>query len=149
MFFEMRTWLLVCAMLGSCAMSWSQSLPADAVVLGNNIGFESLTESQVRQYMRGELSRWKGGSNLSVTVVLPSIRLQECSRTAQFLVNSPRPASLQKYWLGLVFEGRAKAPVFTSSQAEIVDELISRPGAIAIVYGIDAPEEYVIQVVKE
>ena len=132
------------------AMSgWSQTLPEGAVVIGNEIGLEQVTASDVRRAMRGELNRWKGGSDLSVTVVLPSTRLPECVATANFLVNSPRPAALQKYWLGLVFEGRAKAPVFGRSQQDVLDAVMATPGSIALVYGIAVPREYVIQVDRE
>ena len=136
-------------MLALSMSGWSQSLPPDAVIVGNNTGFEQLTEAQVRRYLRGEVSRWQGGSDLSVTVVLPSTKLPECTATAQFLVNAPRPASLQKYWLGLVFEGRAKAPIFAQSQQDVLDAVKGRPGALGIVYGISVPEEYRIQVVRE
>jgi len=141
--------LLIGTMLAMSMGGWSQSLPSDAVIVGNNTGFEQLTEAQVRRYLRGEVSRWQGGSDLSVTVVLPSTKLPECTATAQFLVSSPRPASLQKYWLGLVFEGRAKAPIFGQSQQDILDAVMSRPGALGIVYGISVPEEYRIEVVSE
>jgi hypothetical protein len=141
--------LLIGTMLAMGMGGWSQSLPPDAVIVGNNTGFEQLTETQVRKYLRGEISRWQGGSDLSVTVVLPSTKLPECTATAQFLVSSPRPASLQKYWLGLVFEGRAKAPIFGQSQQDILDAVMSRPGALGIVYGISVPEEYRIEVVSE
>lgn len=136
-------------MLAMSMSGWSQSLPPAAVIVGNNIGFEQLTEAQVRRCLRGEVSRWTGGSDLSVTVVLPSTRLPECEATAQFLVSSPRPASLQKYWLGLVFEGRAKAPIFGQSQQDVLDAVLDKPGALGIVYGIYVPEEYRIEVVRE
>lgn len=136
-------------MLAMSMSGWSQSLPPAAVIVGNNIGFEQLTEAQVRRCLRGEVSRWTGGSDLSVTVVLPSTRLPECEATAQFLVSSPRPASLQKYWLGLVFEGRAKAPIFGQTQEDVLDAIKSKPGAVGIVYGISVPEDLRIQVVRE
>lgn len=129
--------------------SWGQTLPADAIVIGNQTGFESISEKQLRLFMRGELQRWKGGSDLSVTVVLPSTKLPEAVPTSEFLVNSARPASLQKYWLGLVFEGRAKAPIFGQTQDEILRAVMDRPGSIAIVYGIDVPNSYVIRVTKQ
>ena len=129
--------------------SWGQTLPEGAVVIGNNIGLESMTSGDVRQAMRGELNRWKGGSDLSVTVVLPSTKLAECVATAEFLVNSPRPAALQKYWLGLVFEGRAKAPVFGQTQQDVLEAVMAKPGSIALVYGMDVPRQYVIQVNPE
>jgi len=146
----MRAFLLLIGTMLALGMSgWTQSLPPDAVIVGNNTGFEQLREAQVRRYLRGEISRWQGGSDLSVTVVLPSTKLPECTATAQFLVNTPRPASLQRYWLGLVFEGRAKAPIFAQSQQDVLDAVKDRPGALGIVYGISVPEEYRIQVVRE
>lgn len=129
--------------------NWGQTFPADAIVIGNQTGFESISEKQLRLFMRGELQRWKGGSDLSVTVVLPSTKLPEAVPISEFLVSSARPASLQKYWLGLVFEGRAKAPIFGQTQDQILKEVMERPGSIAIVFGIDVPKSYVIQVTKE
>ena len=86
---------------------------------------------------------------MSVTVVFPSVRLPECSKTAQFVVNSSRAATLQKYWLGLVFEGRAKAPIFGQTQVDVLEAVMSKPGAIGIVYGMEVPAQYVIQVTAE
>ena len=56
-----------------------QSVPEGAVIIGNEIGVKELSTREVRQYMRGESSRWKGGSDYSVTVVLPSTKLPECA----------------------------------------------------------------------
>ena len=126
-----------------------QSVPEGAVIIGNEIGVKELTTKEVRQYMRGESSRWKEGSDYSVTVVLPSTKLPECVPTSEFLVNSSRPSSLQKYWLSLVFEGRAKAPVFGQTQDGVLREVMAKPGAIGIVFGMDVPEEYVIAVVPQ
>ena len=150
MFFDMRAIIILLGLaLMSNAEMWAQNLPEGAVVIGNNIGFESLTQAQVRSVMRGESNRWKGGSDLSVTVVLPSTKLPECVPTSKYLVNSDRPAALQKYWLTLVFEGRAQAPVFGQSQEDMVEAVRNKPGAISIVYGMDVPRDLVIQVAEE
>lgn len=139
--------LFLWAAVGST--SWAQTLPPGAVVVANESGVDGVTTAELRKLMRGELKRWKNGSDLSVTVVLPSTKLPECVDISQFLVNSSRPASLQKYWLSLVFEGRAVAPVFARTQAEILSEVIAKPGAIGVVIGLDVPRQWILPVIEE
>lgn len=149
MYSDMKAHFLFWVFMTLGGLVYGQSLSSDAVVIGNETGFNSLSEKQVRTVMRGESTRWRGGSGLSVTVVFPSVRLPECSKTAQFVVNSSRAATLQKYWLGLVFEGRAKAPIFGQTQEDVLEAVMSKPGAIGIVYGMEVPAQYVIQVTAE
>jgi hypothetical protein len=41
--------------------------------------------------------------------------------------------AMQRYWLGLVFQGRASAPVFVDSAAEVLSYVQEHPGAIGMV----------------
>ncbi|MGB1385180.1 MAG: hypothetical protein ACPG66_02120 [Flavobacteriales bacterium] len=127
----------------------AQTFPADATVVANNPGVRSLTEAQVRAYMRAEQGRWQVGEKQSVTVVLHStspVTAEQCAKTARFTVNSDRPATLQKYWLGLVFEGRAAPPVFVKSEEELIAVVRRTPGAIGLVYGTPVPADLKVEV---
>jgi hypothetical protein len=73
----------------------------------------------------------------------------ESSQTAQFVVNSPRFAVLQKYWLGKVFEGRANPPIFVRSQDELVEVVSRTPGSIGLLFNVDSQSGLRIEIDEE
>ena len=132
-----RILLLTCWVWGAVAVQAQLAMPRSTpvnltglVVIGNVEGLQRLDASEVRRVFRGEQSLWRGG--VAVTVVLPSPRSPfiEVVSTGVFGLSK---AAMQRYWLGLVFQGRAAPPV----QLETADEMIAfvrrTPGAIAIV----------------
>ena len=134
-----RWWilLLACWVWGAVSAQAQLAMPRTTpvkldglVVIGNVEGVQRLDPSEVRRVFRGEQSLWRGG--IAVTVVLPSPRSAfiETVSTGVFGLSK---AAMQRYWLGLVFQGRAAPPV----QLETADEMIAfvrrTPGAIAIV----------------
>ena len=127
----------------------AQSLPSNVQVVGNDIGTRELSVKELRRARRGETSFW-AGSKKAVTVVLPAKSMEaESSQTAQFVVNSPRAAVLQKYWLGKVFEGRANSPIFVRSQAELEEVVARTPGAIGLLFNFQCDPSFRIQVKEE
>jgi hypothetical protein len=58
--------------------------------------------------------------------------------------------AMQRYWLGLVFQGRASAPVFVDSAAEVLSYVRDHPGAIGMVpMGTkEIPDQLLIKVVR-
>jgi hypothetical protein len=40
---------------------------------------------------------------------------------------------MQRHWLALVFQGRARAPVFLDSVAAIIDYVRNTPGAVSMI----------------
>lgn len=146
----MRKTLII--MLFASLWGWTahaQTLADNARVIGNELGASELTVKDLRRAMRGEFALWPN-SKKSVTVVLHAMSMaEECGQTAQFVVRSPRPAVLQKYWLGKVFEGRANPPVFVRSESELIEEVASTPGAVGIVYNAIPPANLRIQVIQE
>ena len=127
------------SLLLSLAVFWglslhAQTLPSGARVIGNDIGASELSVKELRRALRGEVSLWPD-SKKSVTVVFHAMSMEEeCSQTAEFVVSSSRPAVLQKYWLGKVFEGRANPPIFVRSEAELIDVVTTTPGSIGLLY---------------
>lgn len=99
-------------------------------VLANVRGVESLTRAEVVQLLRGERALWAGGT--AVTVVLPSARSPFIDRVAREVFGLSR-AGLQRYWLSLVFQGRATPPVQYESAEEMAAFVRRTPGAIAVV----------------
>lgn len=143
---DMKKLLSTFIVLLTLTISYGQTLAPDAQIIANDIGMEDITLSQLRGALRGELSQWP--SKHPVMVVLHSTSLDECSLTASFVVNSPRPSTLQKFWMGLVFGGRATPPVFAKSQKELIETIQSTPGSLGLVYGVNPPQDLII-LIKE
>lgn len=104
--------------------------PTDLVVLANNTGLAELDSAGLRSVFRGERSQWP--SERRVTVVLPSSRADFAGTIARMLFQSS-PGGMQRFWLALVFQGRAAPPIFVDSVEEMVSYVRRTPGAIALV----------------
>ena len=125
------------------------ALPAQAPafpgfeVVANESGVTSLTAAEVRGIFRGDRALWATGQ--AVTVVLPSGRAAYADDFSRRVLGMPREA-MQRYWLALVFQGRASPPVHLGGAAEIVAYVERTPGAIAVVPSGTAPRALVIPV---
>jgi ABC-type phosphate transport system substrate-binding protein len=112
-------------------VTFSQQVSLDGLsLMGNKTGLVSVNRKQLNGIFRGNQSIWK--TNEQVIVVMPSSKAEFADQFAKSVLQMSHSA-LQKYWLALVFQGRANAPVFLNSSAEIIDYVKKNPGAIAIV----------------
>jgi ABC-type phosphate transport system substrate-binding protein len=122
--------LFVCFILFQ-TVTYSQQVSLDGLsLMGNKTGLVSVNRKQLNGIFRGNQSIWK--TNEQVMVVMPSSKAEFADQFAKSVLQMSHSA-LQKYWLALVFQGRANAPVFLNSSAEIVEYVKKNPGAIAIV----------------
>lgn len=111
--------------------TFSQQLSLDGLLLiGNQTGLISINRKQMNGIFRGTQSIWK--SKEQVIVVMPSSKADFAEQFASSVLQMSHSA-LQKYWLALVFQGRANAPVFLNSSSEIIEYVKKNPGAIAVV----------------
>ena len=109
--------------------AWPERQPTDFVILANSTGLTELDSASLRAVFRGERTQWP--SDRRVTVVLPSSRAGFAESVARTLFRNS-PGGVQRYWLALVFQGRAAPPVFVDSAEETVAIVRRTPGAIAI-----------------
>ena len=116
-------------MLVLCSGLVQAQLPEGFIVVGNKTGLKSITKKQLAGVFQGSQSLWKTGEQ--VIVVMPSAKSEFGSLFSEKILKMTYPA-LQKFWLSLVFQGRASAPVFLNSNAEIMDYVRRNPGAIAV-----------------
>lgn len=122
--------LFVCFILFQ-TVTFSQQVSLDGLsLMGNKTGLVSVNRKQLNGIFRGNQSIWK--TNEQVIVVMPSSKAEFADQFAKSVLQMSHSA-LQKYWLALVFQGRANAPVFLNSSGEIIDYVKKNPGAIAIV----------------
>lgn len=92
-------------------------------------GLEFLSSKEVVQIFRNGRSLWASGEK--VIIVLPSNKSKMAETVAKNLYGGS-VTSMQKFWLALVFQGRANPPVFLQTEEEIVAYISKNPGAIGV-----------------
>lgn len=123
---------------------WAQQARGEFVVIGNATGLTDVSRDDLRAIFRGERSVWSTGS--TVTIVLPSMRSPDADAFATQVLGMSRSA-MQRFWLGIVFQGRASPPVSLESAGEIIQFVRRTPGAIAVVPATtdDIPRNLVVR----
>ena len=126
--------------------TYSQSTTiSDFKIIGNQIGFSSLTFAQTKEYFKGKYNLWNTGK--SVKVVLYSSQSKHVTSVAKIIYNNTQQG-VKKYWLSLVFQGRANPPVFLDSDVEIINYVSKTPGAIGIIHKDSYCPAYLIIPIK-
>ena len=85
---------------------------------------------ELRSILRGEKQRWRNGNKISIALLKTSTPAGAYTCKRIYDMSSDE---LKKYWLALVFEGKADAPVFFNSVAEIETFVAENPGAIGVI----------------
>jgi ABC-type phosphate transport system substrate-binding protein len=105
---------------------YSQTL----TVVGNNTGYTSVSTKVIKDVFKGKYSLWSNKE--SIIIVLPSSKAVNAEAVAKYLYGTTF-SGMQKYWLSLVFQGRANPPVFLDSDDEIIEYVKENSGAVGIV----------------
>ena len=108
----------------------SQKQFNDYILIGNGIGTSELTVSEVYKVFKGQRNSWTNGN--AVSIVLPSTKSLMSEKIAKLLYNSST-AGMQRFWLSLVFQGRANPPFFIDTSEETIKFVERTIGAIAFV----------------
>ena len=130
MFTRLLLSLLLAPLAASAAPAAGAEKASGFILIGNRTGLEDPDLAAVRAIFRGEQAIWP--TRETVLVVLPSTRADFSERFAQEILQLNRNG-MQRHWLALVFQGRARSPVFLDSAAAIIDFVRKTPGAIATV----------------
>jgi hypothetical protein len=117
----------------------------ELIFLANVKGTEALTSKEVVQIFRNGRSLWPSGEK--VIIVLPSNKSVFADQVAKNLYGGSVTA-MQKFWLALVFQGRANPPVFLQTADEIFDYISKNPGAIGVLPQgkADTPESLLLTI---
>lgn len=85
--------------------------------------------SQLQSILKGERQRWNDGTK--VVIALMKVNTPVGTVTTKKILNM-NGDQLNKYWLALVFQGKAEAPSFFNSMDELENFVAQTPGAIGI-----------------
>jgi hypothetical protein len=105
--------------------AWSQNV----VYFGNEVGMTTMTNAKMQRVFTGKETLWKNGK--PVVICLPGTKSAKAQEVYTKVYNKS-VKEVQKFWLSLVFQGRAKSPVFFDSEQEMVDYVKRNPGAIGV-----------------
>jgi len=117
----------------------------DYKVIGNTTGVTELTQAQVKSYFKAKYTLWDNGK--SVKIVLHSSESTQAEKVAKLIFNTTHQG-VKKYWLSLVFQGRANPPIYCDSDAEVLQYVKKTPGAIGIIQSsTSCPSQYLIKII--
>ena len=86
--------------------------------------------SELKAVLMGETPRWKNGKRVVIALMKTSTPV---GKTTSSKIYDMSGDELNKFWLSLVFQGKAQAPVFFTSVADLQNFVAQNPGAIGIV----------------
>ncbi len=86
--------------------------------------------SELKAVLMGETQRWKNGKRIVIALMKTNTPIGKTTSTKIYDMSGDE---LNKFWLSLVFQGKAQAPVFFTSTAELQNFVAQNPGAIGIV----------------
>lgn len=100
-------------------------------VISNDKGAPAeLKLSDLKSIFLGERQRWRNGNKISIALMKTSTPagMNICKR-----IYDMSSDDLKKFWLALVFEGKADAPAFFNTASELESFIAENPGAIGII----------------
>lgn len=101
------------------------------VVIGNAKGVPpEMRLAQLKATLKGEKLRWPDGSKVVIALLKTTTPIGQ--NTSKKIYNMSAN-ELNKYWLALVFQGKADAPNFFGSEAELAEFVAQTTGAIGVV----------------
>lgn len=119
--------LLLVALLAFSLSGRAQTL----TVISNVSGAPAeMKFSEVKSVFKGEQQRWKNGKRILIALMKTNTPLGKSTSDKVYDMTGDE---LNKYWLSLVFQGRAQAPVFFTSTSDLQAFVAQNPGAIGIV----------------
>ena len=100
-------------------------------VISNDKGAPAeLKLSDLKSIFLGEKQRWRNGNKISIALMKTSTPggAYICQK-----IYDMSSDELKKFWLALVFEGKADAPEFFNTTSELESFVAENPGAIGII----------------
>lgn len=85
---------------------------------------------ELKSILMGERQRWRNGNKIVIALMKTNTAVGKY--TGEKIYNMS-PDELKKFWLALVFQGKADAPSFFNTIGELQAFVAENPGAIGII----------------
>jgi hypothetical protein len=89
-----------------------------------------LKMTELKSILMGEKQRWRNGNKIVIALLKTNTPSGAYTCKKIYDMSSDE---LKKFWLALVFEGKADAPEFFNSVSEIQTFVAQNPGAIGVI----------------
>ena len=100
------------------------------VALGNQSGAPSMMKlSELKSVLMGEKQRWENGNRVIIALMKTNTPIGKATSAKIYDMSANE---LNKFWLALVFQGKAQAPNFFNSPNDLETFFAQNPGAIGI-----------------
>ena len=121
---------IVIASILSLSSATSADEPSIMVIANEKGAPASLTMKELKSIFKGEKQRWKDGTKISIAFMKSSTPVGSTTANKVLKMSGDQ---LNKFWLALVFQGKAKAPFFYGSASEVESYVSQNAGAIGVV----------------
>ncbi len=123
-----KTILIIAILLLSVTVKAQE---ATLVVVGNATGVPvDIKLAELKSILMGEKQRWKNGNRIIIALMKTNTLIGKNTSSRIYDMTGDQ---LNKYWLALVFQGKAQAPTFFNSTSDLESFVAQTPGAIGIV----------------
>lgn len=129
---------------GNC---FGQDYSSRIKICGNSIDQKSFSKSDVDAILKGKINNWRNGNGVLIILNFSENGNAEC--VGQQVYNKS-VNGVKKFWLGVVFQGRANAPIFAEDNEEVLRLITKNKGAIGVLvdYKGEIPAEFKVKITK-
>lgn len=120
--------LLSALLLLTCFFAGAQESSL-TVITNTNGAPADLKLSELKSILKGERQRWRSGTKIIIALMKTNTNPGKSTCRKIYDMSADE---LNKFWLALVFQGKAQAPDFFNSAAELENFVAQNPGAIGI-----------------
>ncbi|HOY95600.1 MAG TPA: hypothetical protein PK509_07680 [Catalimonadaceae bacterium] len=113
-------------------MSFKDDDVALAVVANEKGAPAALTMKFLKSVVQGDKQRWPDGTKISLAFLKTNTPVGNATAKKLMGMNGDQ---FNKYWLALVFQGKANAPAFFNTTQELEAYVSTTPGAVGIIDG--------------
>ena len=121
---------IVIASILSLSSATSVDEPNIMVIANEKGAPTTLTMKELKSIFQGEKQRWNDGTKISIAFMKSSTPVGSATSKKVLKMSGDQ---LNKFWLALVFQGKAKAPFFYGSASEVESYVSQNAGAIGVV----------------
>ena len=121
---------IVIASILSLSSATSADEPNIMVIANEKGAPTTLTMKELKSIFQGEKQRWNDGTKISIAFMKSSTPVGSATSNKVLKMSGDQ---LNKFWLALVFQGKAKAPFFYGSASEVESYVSQNAGAIGAV----------------
>jgi len=122
-------YLMIALILLMTTVAKSQDAPL--MVISNQKGAPpALNLAELKSIFRGERQRWRNGTKVVIALMKPNTATGKVISSKLYNMSSDQ---VNKYWLALVFQGKADSPASFDSVEALESFVANNPGAIGIV----------------